>query len=81
MGERSEQEKENLTEIADVSVPLWVPVAAVFPSCRLSAAKPAWLSGGTAPAKAPVDGEGMSAEGGGWLEVGVAKACGEDMDL
>lgn len=34
---------------------------------------PAWLSGGTPPTKAPVDGEGMLAGAGGWEEQGVAR--------
>lgn len=65
----------------DVQIPLWVPEAAGCPSWGLSGAKPAWLSGGTPPAKAPVDGEGKSANCGGWLEDGVTKPCGEATDL
>lgn len=46
----------------------------------LSRAKPAWLSGGTPPTKAPVDGEGKSAEVGG-LQEGVARLLGEGRGL
>lgn len=40
-------------------------------SWGLSGAKPAWLSGGTPPTKAPVDGEGKSAKVWGCEEEGV----------
>lgn len=57
-------------------LPWWFPAAGSCPSLGLSRAKPAWLSGGIPPTKAPVDGEGMSAEVLGWEEEGPVIPCG-----
>lgn len=62
-------------------LPCWVPGTGRCPSWGLSSAKPAWLSGGTTPAKAPVGGEGKSARVVGWDAAGVARPCGEGMAL
>lgn len=61
--------------------PWWVPGAGRCPSWGLSGAKPAWVSGGTPPTKAPVDCEGKSVKLRGWDEEGVTGLCGEGSSL
>jgi len=56
---------------AGLQLPWWVPGASGWPSWGFSRVKPAWLSRGTPPTKAPLEGEGKSAEVGVWEEVGV----------
>lgn len=81
MEQRDQEDQLQAAAGDEVQLPCWVPGASRWPSWGLSRAKPAWWSGGTPPAKAPVDGEGKSAKFAEWDEESVAWPCGEEIGL